>query len=91
VLIGDIARPLAVEEALTSVGLMHPKVTSSPLVFAWGPARRNQMQRNLRPPLFTSMNLIALLHFGQVGGWSILGQGTLALVRREHNRSLCHR
>lgn len=31
------------------------------------------MQRNLRPPVFTSVNRIGLRHFGQVGGGIFLG------------------
>ena len=37
------------------------------------------MQRNLRPPVFTSMKLIGLLHFRQSGGGVFLAMQLLAL------------
>jgi hypothetical protein len=41
---------------------------------AIGAGRASQsMQRNLRPPVFTSMKRIGLLHFGQDGGGVFLG------------------
>jgi hypothetical protein len=48
------------------------------------------MQRNLRPPVFTSIKCIGLLHFGQVGGGEFLGMG-YSRNRREYDRTLCHR
>jgi hypothetical protein len=33
------------------------------------------MQRNLRPPVFTSTNFIGFLHFVQLGGGAFLGMG----------------
>ena len=38
------------------------------------------MQRNLRPPLFTSMNLIGLPHFEQAGGGVFLGMDARAVA-----------
>jgi len=49
------------------------------------------MQRNLRPPLLTSMNLVALPHFEQAGGGVFLAMDALAVYEEEHYRALCHR
>ena len=45
-----------------------------------GSGTSQSMQRNLRPPLFTSMNLFGLPHFEQVGGGVFLAMA-LALDR----------
>jgi hypothetical protein len=37
------------------------------------------MQRNLRPPVFTSTKCMGLWHFGQEGGGGFLGMWTLTL------------
>jgi hypothetical protein len=48
-------------------------------------------QRNLRPPLLTSINRIGLPHFEQ-GGEGFLGhRGRSRWIRREHYRTHCHR
>jgi len=40
------------------------------------------MQRNLRPPLLTSMNFIGVRHFEQAGGGGFLGMRYWTLVWR---------
>jgi hypothetical protein len=40
-----------------------------------GSDESQSMQRNLRPPVFTSMNLIGLPHFLQAGGGAFLAIG----------------
>ena len=44
-----------------------------------GSGTSQSMQRNLRPPVFTSMKLIGLLHFRQSGGGVFLAMQMLAL------------
>jgi len=48
------------------------------------------MQRNLRPPLFTKMNLIGLPHFLHAGGGVFLAMGSSRWNGREH-KTLSHR
>ena len=55
-----------------------------------GSGTSQSMQRNLRPPLFTSMNLFGLPHFEQVGGGVFLAMRS-RWIGREHYRTLCHR
>ena len=55
-----------------------------------GSGTSQSMQRNLRPPVLTSMKRIGLLHFGHGGGAGFLGIGVLAWLRRERN-TLSHR
>jgi hypothetical protein len=38
-----------------------------------GSGTSQSVQRNLRPPVFTSMKLMGLWHFGQEGGGGFLG------------------
>jgi hypothetical protein len=55
-----------------------------------GSGMSQSMQRNLRPPDFTSMNLLGLPHFEQVGGGVFLAMRRSRKFGREH-KSLCHR
>ena len=55
-----------------------------------GSSTSQSMQRNLRPPVFTSANLFGLPHFEQVGGGVFLTMGRSRWIRQEHN-TLCHR
>jgi hypothetical protein len=55
-----------------------------------GSGMSQSVQRKLRPPDFTSMNLFGLPHFEQVGGGVFLAMGRSRKIRREHN-TLCHR
>jgi hypothetical protein len=54
-----------------------------------GSGTSQSMQRNLRPPVLTSMKRIGLLHFGHVGGGVFLAIGR-SPVGRERN-TLSHR
>jgi hypothetical protein len=53
-----------------------------------GSSTSQSMQRNLRPPVFTSTNLFGLPHFEQVGGGVFFGHGTLALDQAGAQHSL---
>jgi hypothetical protein len=48
------------------------------------------MQRNLRPPVFTSMNRIGLLHLEHVGGEVFFAKGALTGWAEAQN-TLSHR
>jgi hypothetical protein len=46
------------------------------------------MQRNLRPPVLTSIKCIGLRHFGHAGGGEFLGMGMLPLHQAGAQHSL---
>ena len=54
-----------------------------------GSGRSQSTQRNLRPPVWTSMNLIGLPHFAQAGGGVFLAMGARSIRRERY--TLSHR
>jgi hypothetical protein len=56
-----------------------------------GSGTSQSMQRNLRPPVLTSMKRIGLLHFGHVGGGVFLAIGrSPSQAGAQHSQSPVH-
>jgi hypothetical protein len=56
-----------------------------------GSGMSQSMHRNLRPPVLTSMKLMAFPHFKQEGGGVFLAMVYSRCKRREHCQALRHR
>jgi hypothetical protein len=71
-------------------GFNSPKIRFCIAGVLSGSGTSQSMQRNLRPPDCTSMNLFGLPHLEQAGGGVFLAMARSRKIRREPN-TLCHR